>query len=676
VVIVDESHNAETELSVEMLRNLNPSFILDLTATPRNNSNIISFVDALQLKRENMVKLPVIVSNRRDKTETLQSALLFQRKLEAMALAEETRTGRYIRPIVLLQAQPRTGEESATFEKIKQTLVESGIPEEQIKIKTAEINELKDVDLLSRDCPVRFIITVNALKEGWDCPFAYVLASLANKSSAVDVEQIVGRVLRQPYAVQHNEPLLNSSYVFTASNQFLDTLNNIVKGLNRAGFSERDCRKVDSPTAIETAEPAPVPVQPEMFDFDNPSDAAQASAAATVGDEDEFNLARLALPEIACAGSGASDGPTEAEQITDAITQEALQASEEYAAQTENIDRNVPQELEEKMNRHVMKEVFVSEASRIRLPQFFTREDSEAGLFGGGETDVLLEPVSLLEDFRLSQCDTEIQFDSLDADVYEVDVEKTGETDYKASFRKIDPQRRAQFNSYILSLPAERKADEVVNRLRSLLDKFDYISEAEIKTYLRRIVSQMNDEQLRDCLERDALYGGRIKRKIDDLTTIAKKQFVNALEVDRIFTKPMFDLPQFIAPPRDAPAITKSLYTTEGVLNNLETRAINDIANLQNVEFWHRNLENGGFRINGFINHYPDFIVRLKSGKILIIETKGDDRDNSDSVRKLKLGQSWANKASNDYRYLMIFDNKQIDGAHRLTDAVGLIRQM
>lgn len=51
VLIVDESHNAESDLSVEMLKNLNPSFILDLTATPRNNSNIISFVDALALKK-------------------------------------------------------------------------------------------------------------------------------------------------------------------------------------------------------------------------------------------------------------------------------------------------------------------------------------------------------------------------------------------------------------------------------------------------------------------------------------------------------------------------------------------------------------------------------------------------------------------------------------------------
>ena len=62
LVIVDESHHARTDLSLEMLKNFNPCFVLDLTATPRKESNIISFVDAVQLKRENMVKLPVISS--------------------------------------------------------------------------------------------------------------------------------------------------------------------------------------------------------------------------------------------------------------------------------------------------------------------------------------------------------------------------------------------------------------------------------------------------------------------------------------------------------------------------------------------------------------------------------------------------------------------------------------
>src|SRR5690606_34726430 len=86
VLVVDESHNAESTLSIDMLKNLNPSFILDLTATPKENSNIISLVPAIELKKEHMVKLPVIVYNHHDKTEVINSALHLQRKLELLAI--------------------------------------------------------------------------------------------------------------------------------------------------------------------------------------------------------------------------------------------------------------------------------------------------------------------------------------------------------------------------------------------------------------------------------------------------------------------------------------------------------------------------------------------------------------------------------------------------------------
>ena len=175
LVIVDESHNAESDLSVDMLKEINPCFILDLTATPRKNSNIISFIDAMALKKENMVKLPVIVYNHQDKTEVINSSIELQKRLEQQAIQEAKNGGKYIRPIVLFQAQPKNGkdfanveEEKSNVQKLKDILVEKLIPAEQIKIKTANVNEIKGIDLMSADCEVRFIITINALKEGWD----------------------------------------------------------------------------------------------------------------------------------------------------------------------------------------------------------------------------------------------------------------------------------------------------------------------------------------------------------------------------------------------------------------------------------------------------------------------------------------------------------------------------
>ena len=242
LVIVDESHHARSELSLEMLENFNPCFVLDLTATPKKESNIISYVDAVQLKNEHMVKLPVIVYNRDSQSEVLIDAIDLRNKLEEIASAEYTKTGKYIRPIALFQAQPKGKEDATTFEKLRDKLVDAGIPAEQIAIRTADVNELKNTDLMSPSCPIRYIITVNALKEGWDCPFAYILASLANKTSQVDVEQILGRILRLPHTSQHTQSALNMSYVLTSSNDFNNTVAHIVKGLNSAGFSDKDYR--------------------------------------------------------------------------------------------------------------------------------------------------------------------------------------------------------------------------------------------------------------------------------------------------------------------------------------------------------------------------------------------------------------------------------------------------
>ena len=154
VLVVDESHNAESKLSVDMLKNLNPSFILDLTATPKENSNIISLVPAIELKKEHMVKLPVIVYNHHDKTEVINSALHLQRKLELLAMDQHKKGGKYIRPIVLFQAQPKTNDDNTTFDKLKEQLLKVGIPEEQIKIKTAVKDELKGIDLMDKSCDV------------------------------------------------------------------------------------------------------------------------------------------------------------------------------------------------------------------------------------------------------------------------------------------------------------------------------------------------------------------------------------------------------------------------------------------------------------------------------------------------------------------------------------------
>ncbi|OGB06296.1 MAG: RNA helicase [Burkholderiales bacterium RIFCSPHIGHO2_12_FULL_69_20] len=680
VVVVDESHNAESLLSVEMMKNLNPDFILDLTATPRNNSNIISYVDVLALKKQHMVKLPVIVANRSSKNEVIESALILRRQLEELAIAEQVAGGRYIRPIVLFQAQPRTDDDNTTFEKIRKQLVEWKVPEDQIRIKTADINELKGVDLMSRDCPVRYIITVNALKEGWDCPFAYILASLADKTSAVDVEQILGRVLRMPHVQQHGHDLLNLSYVFTASNRFMDTLQNVVKGLNRAGFSDKDYRAIDvglpgsgagSAARTGAAGDAQLPLGGL---FDQP---AAETDAERVGELD----ASCVPPDWqadASAATAASSGQGHAGAAFVAQLQaDALAASQAFEAKAQASNDDVSAELEDKMNRHQVKDIFREEALAIRLPQFFIRVQN-GGFFEEDQPYQLFEREELLKDFRLSQADATISFEDVESEVYRVDLEQLGDENYAPRAFKLAARERARFTSYLLALSRESQVMNLVSRLAELVGNLYPITDPEVKEYIRRVVTGMNAEQVRDCIERDVAYVRKIKQKITTLAnTHAMKTFTDRLDVDRIAVQPSYALPESITPSANASAVPKSLYVTEAAMGDFERRLINDVANLDSVQWWHRNGSRGkGFRINGFLNHYPDFIVKTKAGRIIALETKGDDRDNTDSELKLKLGKLWQAKAGQDYRYMMVFENNPIDGAERLSDALAKIRQL
>jgi type III restriction enzyme len=657
VVVVDESHNAESELSIEMLKNLNPCFVLDLTATPRNNSNIISFVDALELKKDNMVKLPVIVYNHNDKTDVINSALQLQRKLELQAIEEHKKGGKYIRPIVLFQAQPKNAEDNTTFEKLKEKLIELKISADHIKIKTAEINELKNVDLLSPDCPVRYIITINALKEGWDCPFAYILASLADKSSAVDVEQILGRVLRQPYVSKHNFPLLNLSFVLTASSKFMDTLQNIVKGLNKAGFSEKDYRLAQ--TQIED---------------DKKKDESFSQLELTSQSEETTSddiLAGIDESRIVSLEDNAS-----VTEIISSIESTAIQQNRDFEKIVSDFDSNnnisLPSELQPLVKTYSVKEIFKEQAASLEIPQFFIKEPISE-LFNTS-SEILLEKESLLEDFELSKYDTNISFDSVTSELYKVDLDET-KKEHTPTFVKLDGGIKEKVLAYIADPKHQHsRVKHFAKRILDLLGNLYPIPDSEIEKYLTRVFDGFNDEQFKDLVNNEYSYTRKIKDKIKSLSEdFAEKKFKEFLDTDHIFIKPSYKLPNQIIPGSTSKDITKSLYEKEASINPYEERIINEIANLQNIAFWTRNIEMKGFRINGFINHYPDFIIQTKSGKTVILETKGDHLD---AESKIRLGNLWAGKAGNNYRYFMVYDKRVVEGAYKLDDFLNIIRML
>ena len=696
VVVVDESHNAESTLSVDMLRNLNPSFIFDLTATPRDNSNIISYVDALRLKKQNMVKLPVIVANQRSQEDVIMAALNMRRQLEVLAEKAEANGGGYIRPIVLFQAEPKSKDDNTTFEKVKQVLLDLNIPPEHIAIKTANVNELKGVDLMDRHCPVRYIITVNALKEGWDCPFAYVLATLANKSSVVDVTQILGRVLRMPYQRKHSADLLNLSYVFTASNQFQSTLNQVVAGLNKAGFSKRDYREVDLsalPERTDTSTDTPSGEQGDLLASTSQQSTEPIAAEDALLDTTKLNPNWEAEATRSAEESGAIDTFTIYVAPGDATSVESIKAQavrearafEEEAAQTAG--DSCPDELKASMNEHKMKPMFETSAKAIQLPQFFIKLPSEGGFFESSDEWHKLAKENLLTDFVLANLDATVNFSAIDSDVYTVDAEDIGKGESAPAFKAVKKSEKEKLNQIIKSQAQSGQVASIVARLFSLIGKNSFypIEDNDIKRYLTRIVEVMSAEQRADCLERDYAYVKAIKDKIQGLANeYAAKEFNNWLTTQKVKLQPSFALPATIAPSDNAPAITKSLYVTERGMNGLEGSVIGKVAQLESVVWWHCNLERSkGFCINGFINHYPDFIVLTASDNIVLIETKGDDRDNSNSKDKLKLGKIWesqANQVSHEtgyrYHYMMAFDSTPIEGALVVGDVLKLLERL
>lgn len=311
--------------------------------------------------------------------------------------------------------------------------------------------------------------------------------------------------------------------------------------------------------------------------------------------------------------------------------------------------------------RIVISGQFKEQAKVMRLPQFHIQT---IGMSLFGDTISLFNKEELLKGFRLSQADSRIDFAALQDNAYRVDLEEVGDHDYKPSFWKLQHSTRENILEYLIALPPESRKKQVAERLCSLIGNMYPIADQEVKKYIRRIFEDLNSEQLNDCLEREYSYRDKIKSKIRELAAEhGEITFYQWLDGDRLHIRESYSLAENIHPLETAPAIPKSLYEAEGKLNNWEAKVINEIANLDNILFWHKIIERNGFCINGFINHYPDFLIRTKNGNTLLVEAKGDDRDNSDSARKLRLGKTWAGRAGNAFRYFMVFDSNALEGA-------------
>ena len=245
LIIVDEFHTMFTDGAKHTLDGLNPSLIVGLSATPKQGMNIVSTVSGKDLKAEDMIKLDMhlISPSQSGDWRTMLGAVKSKREeLEKKARKLEQNKGVYIRPIALIQVErtgkDQRGQDFVHSEDVREFLIDAGVPKHEIAVKSSSIDEIKAQKLLSKESEVRYVITKEALKEGWDCSFAYILGVIPNARANGSMTQLVGRILRQPYAKKTGIKELDESYVYFATGQTQDVLMSVKKGFEDEGLGD------------------------------------------------------------------------------------------------------------------------------------------------------------------------------------------------------------------------------------------------------------------------------------------------------------------------------------------------------------------------------------------------------------------------------------------------------
>ena len=503
---------------------------------------------------------------------------------------------------------------------------------------------------------------MNALKEGWDCPFAYVLATVANRTSTVDVEQILGRVLRLPYTQKNSSEVLNLSYVITSSADFHQTLEKVVAGLNSAGFSSRDYRAqdVDVPiTAAPTQEPEQLPIvpppvdEPDLPEVDGSDLKARFEAATHEAEQ------------------SVQDGTMQ----SDPMLSQALQQNKTYEDEINQADNTAlsqaPSEVRDKMNQFRMNEEFADEAAALRFPQFML--ETGPSLFS--EAHETLELEQLEGGFSLRDKDAHVDFTTVNAEMARVDVDDSKDSTAKAW--RLSGGDSSFFREWFNTQPSEKRLSLCKGITKQKLSKMNCVNDRELDEYIDRVIGTMSEDQLSELEQSPYPYVVKIQGKVKELIAQHRSSvFDTWLEQDKISCLPNYALQTVISPTAFTSMVPKSLYTAEEDMNEYEFKVVWALSELGNVKWWHRNISRLGFQINGPVHAYPDIIVMLNSGKILMVETKGDHLDNDESKEKAKIGDQWAKLAGKQYKYYMVFENKQPDypGAYSMERFMEIVK--
>ncbi|MFJ9452368.1 DEAD/DEAH box helicase [Herbaspirillum sp. NPDC101397] len=653
IVIVDEAHNNRTDRFFKSLGRVNPSCVVEMTATPVPGNNVLYHVAAAELKAEQMIKLPIVLAEHpQGWRECLRDAVLTRDRLELAAQRETD----YVRPIVLVQAQPKGGE--AVVDVVRQHLIEQErIPENQIAVATGTQKELAGIDLFDPATTIRYVITVEALKEGWDCSFAYVLASLQSVNSSKDVEQLLGRVLRMPYAKNRAQDSLNRAYAHIVADNFAQAAATLKdRMVQNMGFER-----------LETASLI-IPQQPLQL---------------TGGEGGAGGAATPALPDCHIDLPQAPDTQNWPKELKQAVrvmqtTQGATvllngEVSNEILAQAEVFISNaMPAKAREKVKEQFDAHRAVRQAMRApaQLGLNFASIPQLCLSLDGHLEVVERETLSALGDWDLLDHPVQLARFSITETINSFEIDVNGE---KVKWRHIDAQQ------LLLNETISHTSQQDLIRWLDVEVRQSDIGQAQIQAYLVKMVTHLIADR---GFTLTALVRARFQLAQALNNEIGR---VRGIAMARGFQGRLMDMAvpgveelahySFHYHPGQYPArqiyqgsyeFSKHFYP---VIHDLrektqagqvaeEFRCAQAIDANTKVKQWVRNIERQekfSFWLPTATDYfYPDFVAELTDGRVLAVEYKGEPyRTNDDSREKQQVGHQW--EQSSDGRCLFLF---------------------
>lgn len=657
IVVVDEAHNAKTPLSLAMLQGIRPSCVLDLTATPvPKKTNVLFSVSARQLEAEAMIKLPIMLAEHATGwQDAVRDALLRRAQLEAEAAGEP----QYVRPIVLFQAEDKGGD--ATVEALREHLITvHHIDAQEICRATGAWRELEGIDLMKPGL-VRYIITVDALREGWDCPFAYVLCALQNLRSNQAVEQLLGRVLRMPYAQRRRSPALNKAYAHVVARSFSEAANALVDTLTQGmGFDRLSAASVLLPDEGDWFGPgSDAAPQPVVLEIDVPGADAAALTQALAGQPDVQVVATAGEPVRVRLGGDVS------EQLRAAVLAALPMAVREHAG--EQLDEHA-------VRAQAMRSPAERGAVFAPVPRLCVRWQGQLELI---ERETLAELIA----FDLRAADPRPTLPGFNL------VEQSEQFEIYLDGERVRARQGDAAQLSLDAVPTDAAESDLVRALEPGVRR-EGLTQTETLAYVQRVVAHLLHERgftLTGLLRSRFHLVRMIEQRIDTIVAKARSEGFQRLMFDGIADAQLahdplqaFRFEHGRYPVREAYsgawAFKKHFYRDIAKLKSIgeEFECAKALDAAPEVLRWVRNLEQQpmfGFWLPTATDYfYPDFVAELVDGRVLVVEYKGDGfATNDDSREKRLVGERWAQQTGQ--RFAMV--EKRLNGL----DVAAQIRQ-